>query len=578
MRHFDLDLHVDFDSRTLRGSVEHQLEPSDRPEAVLHTRDLNISSAEVLVGESWRDASLRLDPRDEVQGETLHVAIPSDASRLRINYRTSPEATGLQWLDPAQTAGGLQPFVYSQGQSIHNRSWIPCFDDPARRITFSAVLRVPNGLRAVMAAEDISVETEMADGIFRYHMPQPIPSYLVAMAVGDLVFEAIGSRTGVWTEPSMLATAASELSDTERMVEAVEEMFGAYRWGRYDVIVLPPSFPLGGMENPRLTFATPTILAGDKSLVALIAHELAHSWSGNLVTNETWNDFWLNEGFTVYLERRIQEKLYGRARSEMEAMIGRSRLEDTLEELGRESRDTWLEMDLGDRHPDDSMTDIPYEKGYLLLRLMEESFGRDRFDEFLRSYFDAHAFETMTTARFLDYLERELFTLDADAAAAIDLPAWIHGPGIPANAPVARSDAFARVEACASAYLAVGETPTDTESWNPLQWIHFLRGLPRGLETGKLSTLDAAFSLTQSENAEILCEWLKLAISSDYHPAYARADSFLHRVGRRKFVQPLFEELVKTPEGKARAKEIYATSRKTYHSMTTVTVDQILAD
>ncbi len=578
MHHFDLDLTVDFDHRTLQGSVEHHLEESDRPEAILHTRDLRIDSVEIEEPRGWRAATHRLDATDDVQGEILHVEIPEGATRLRITYRTSPQAPGLQWLEPPQTAGGTFPFVYSQGQSIHNRSWIPCFDDPARRITFSAVLRVPAGLRAVMAAEDQSVEAEARQGVYRYRMPQPIPSYLVAMAVGDLAFEPLGPRTGVWTEPCMLARAAAELSDTEKMVEAVERMFGEYRWGRYDVIVLPPSFPLGGMENPRLTFATPTILAGDKSLVALIAHELAHSWSGNLVTNETWNDFWLNEGFTVYLERRIQEELYGRARSEMEAMIGRSRLEDTLEELGPESRDTWLELDLGDRHPDDSMTDVPYEKGYLLLRLMEESFGRERFDRFLRAYFDAHAFETMTTARFIDYLRKELFTQDPAAAARIDLEAWIHGPGIPDTAPRAQSDAFERGEEAAEAFVATGALPEGTSKWNPLQWIHFLRRLPRGLDRDRLEALDASFSLTDTGNAEILCEWLRLGISSDYSPAYDRADDFLHRVGRRKFVQPLFEELVKTDTGRERAERIYSTARPTYHSMTSNTIDQILAN
>lgn len=578
MKHFELDLSVDFESRILGGRVVHHLDDTDAGVVRLHARDLDIETVRLRRGGEWEDARVNRLPPDEIEGQILEVEVPADSDRLALDYRTSPDATGLQWLEPAQTAGGKEPFVYSQGQSIHNRSWIPCFDDPARRITYDAVLRVPPQLRAVMAAEDRSRPEEMEQGVYRYHMPQPIPTYLVAMAVGDLAFESLGPRTGVWTEPSMLADSAAELSDTEKMVEAVEEMFGEYRWGRYDVIVLPPSFPLGGMENPRLTFATPTIIAGDKSLVALIAHELAHSWSGNLVTNETWDDFWLNEGFTVYLERRIQEKLYGRARSEMEAMIGRTRLEQTLDELGRQSRDTWLYLDLEGRHPDDSMTDVPYEKGYLFLRLLEEKFGRERFDAFLRGYFDAHAFQTMTTARFLEYLDAELLQKDSEVAATIDVDAWVHGPGIPDSAPRAESDAFDRVEASAARWLNEEDLPEGTDSWTPHEWIHFLQGLPRDLPAGRLAELDEAFRLTESHNAEILAQWLKLAVRCGYEPALPRVESFLVEVGRRKFVKPLFEELVRTEGGRARAREIYARARPTYHSMTAVSVDEILAE
>ncbi len=579
MNHLELDLTVDFDSHRIHGRAIHHLEEHERAGGTveLHTRGLQIEKVQAEVDGNWAEAAYALADEDPVEGRMLAIEVPAGASRVAVDYRNLPEAEGLQWLDPDQTAGGKQPFLYSQGQSTHNRTWIPCFDDPSKRITFDAVLHVPPHLRAVMAAEDRSRPEEADRGIYRFHMPQPVPSYLIAMAVGDLVFRELGPRTGVWTEPSVLDLAARELEDTEKMVEAVEAMFGEYRWGRYDVLVLPPSFPLGGMENPRLTFATPTILAGDKSLVALIAHELAHSWSGNLVTNHTWNDFWLNEGFTVYLERRIQEELYGRQRSEMEAMLGRSHLDETIAELGADSRDTWLEGDLAGRHPDEAMTLVPYEKGYLLLRLIEETYGREAFDRFLRAYFDRHAFETMTTARFLDELEQELLSADPAKAASLRIEEWVHGPGVPDNAPVAESDAFDRVEAAAGAFLENGELPREGGTrWTAHEWIHFLRQLPADLPTEAMGRLDEAFSLTDSHNSEILTEWLLLSIRTGYEAADARLESFLATVGRRKFVKPLFEELVRRPGGLERAKQIYARTRRTYHAMTSSTVDEIL--
>jgi leukotriene A-4 hydrolase/aminopeptidase len=580
MKHLELDLSISFEERRLRGRVIHHLdtEESTAGELLLHTRELNIESVETADGERWEPANFELETPSPEFGADLRIQFPHGRRKVAVRYASGPDASGLQWLEPQQTAGRARPFLYSQGQSIHNRSWIPCFDDPALRITYDAVLRVPAGMRAVMAAEDRSDPGEA--GVFRFHMPQPIPSYLIAMAVGDLAFRELGPRTGVWTEPSVLDRAAHELADTERMVEAVEQMFGPYRWGRYDVLILPPSFPLGGMENPRLTFATPTILAGDRSLVALIAHELAHSWSGNLVTNETWNDFWLNEGFTVYLERRIQERLYGRRRAEMEASIGRSRLEDTLGELADRPRDTWLQLDLGDRHPDDAMTDIPYEKGYLLLRLLEERFGRKRFDRFLRTYFDEHAFQTMTTDRFLRYLNEHLLQTDHEIAASIDLERWVYGPGLPESCPRAQSDAFERVEDAAQAwYRSERSLPTDlAKDWTAHEWIHFLRSLPRDLATARMEELDGAFGLSASTNAEILCEWLKLSLATRYTAAEPVLRRFLVEVGRRKFVKPLFEELVKSEEGRELAREIYAEARSTYHLMTRKSVDGLLAD
>jgi leukotriene-A4 hydrolase len=538
VRHLELDLDVNFDSRVLAGSVTLHLDRISGDELVLDTRGLAIRSVD-------NAASHELGAPDPILGAPLRIQLAPGTTWVRIHYSTSPQASGLQWLDPPQTAGKLHPFLYTQSQAIHARSWIPLQDTPGARVTFEATIRVPNGLRAVMGAE-------MPGDRFR--MPQPIPSYLIALAAGDLEFRALGERSGVYAEPSMIDAAAYEFADTEAMIGAVEAMYGPYRWGRYDLLVLPPSFPFGGMENPRLTFATPTVIAGDRSLVSLVAHELAHSWSGNLVTNATWSDFWLNEGFTVYVERRVLERLYGPARAAMEAVLGRRQLD--AEMVGLRESDRVLHIDLSGRDPDDGCTLVPYEKGALLLRTIEQAAGRERFDAFLRAYFDHFAFQSITTADFLEYVRRELPT-------PVPLDDWIFRPGIPEGAADPHSDAFERVES---------GWPTDTAAWSTHEWLHFLRSQDRP----DMERLDGEFHFTESRNSEILFQWLLMTVKAGYQPALPKVGPFLKSVGRRKFLKPIYTELMKTPHGQARAREIYREARAGYHPIAQATIDGIV--
>ncbi|MEW6210433.1 MAG: M1 family aminopeptidase/hydrolase, partial [Acidobacteriota bacterium] len=430
VRHIDLDWDVLFDRKILRGAATLTIERVD-PQArtlTLDTRKLKIARVEISSnGKTFSETTFRLGDADAILGSPLTIDIGERATRVRIEYETSPEASGLQWLDPAQTAGKKHPFVFTQSQAIHARSWIPLQDTPSVRITYTARVRTPPNLLAVMSAEnDPRVRR---NGNYFFRMRQAIPSYLIALAAGDLIFSSLGPRTGVYAERTVIRKAAREFADTEKMVAATERLYGRYRWGRYDLLVLPPSFPFGGMENPRLTFATPTIIAGDKSLVSLVAHELAHSWSGNLVTNATWSDFWLNEGFTTYLERRIIEALYGREREEMEAALGR---QDLLREIEAfDERDEILHIDLAGRDPDDGATRVPYEKGALFLRHLEETFGRARFDLFLKSYFARFAFQSITTADFIDYLKKNLIDKNPALAAKVPVEEWIFKPGLP---------------------------------------------------------------------------------------------------------------------------------------------------
>jgi leukotriene A-4 hydrolase/aminopeptidase len=579
VRHLNLDLVVDFPAKVLRGTAildfERLVQGSSSARLILDTRALDISKVEASGdGKTFLETQFEVGPSDAVLGAPLTIQLPAGANRVRISYATSPNASAVQWLEPQQTSGKRYPFMFTQSEAIHARSWIPIQDTPYVRVDYTARVRTPRELLAVMSAENDARTPR--DGDYSFRMSQPIPAYLIALAVGDLRFRPLGRRTGVYAEPSVVALAAREFSDTEKMVSATERLYGPYRWGRYDLLVLPPSFPYGGMENPRLTFATPTVLAGDKSLVALVAHELAHSWSGNLVTNATWSDFWLNEGFTNYIERRIIEAVYGRAREEMDAALGRRSLEEELATL--EDRDEILHVDLNGRDPDEGFTGVPYEKGALFLRHLEETFGRARFDPFIRGYFDHFAFRSITTADFVSYLKANLLDKYPELAARVPVEEWIYKPGIPQSAPRPQAVAFARIETEARRWTE-GTIPLAnirTASWSTQEWLHFLKSLPETGVRERMAQLDRAFHLTRTGNSEIEFQWLMMAIRNNYEAAYPRLEDFLTSMGRRKFLKPLYEELIKTPQGMARANAIYRRARPTYHPIAVSTIDAIL--
>ncbi len=574
-----LDLAVDFEQKKIEGAVILSVErvAATVSQLVLDTRALDIQGVETAgPATAFAQTAFEVGETDAILGAPLRITLPPGASRVKVRYSTRPEASGLQWLAPEQTAGKKHPFLYSQSQAIHARSWIPLQDTPGVRVTYGATVHTPKNLVAVMSAEMETGASENRAGTYRFQMPQPIPPYLIALAVGDLEFRAMSERTGVYAEPSVVAQAAKEFDDTERMMQAVERLYGPYRWGRYDILVLPPSFPFGGMENPRLTFATPTVLAGDKSLVSLVAHELAHSWSGNLVTNATWRDFWLNEGFTVFLESRIQEMVFGKERAEMEAALEVQELKQEM--AGLDPRDQVLHVDLAGRDPDAGFTTVPYNKGMLFLRSLEAAVGRETFDRFLRSYFDHFAFQSITTSDFHAYLDEHLLRRNPDAAKRVPIEAWIQEPGLPPGAPEPVADVFVKVDQAAREWLdgKISATEVPVAAWTTQEWLHFLRALPEHLDRKQMDDLDRAVGLTRRGNAEIASEWLLAAIRNNYDPAYARLEHFLTAVGRRKFLKPLYTELVKTPEGKERALAIYKKARPSYHPIAAATIDEIV--
>lgn len=566
--HLDLDLTVEFDTKTITGIAKHTIKNKTASNKVVF--DSKYLTIEKVILNDSEQTEFSLGEFDELLGTPLEVTINKETKTVSIYFKTTDKSEALDWLVAEQTANKTSPFMYTQGQSIFTRSWLPIQDTPELRITYTAKVKVPKGMIAVMSANNPVKKNEQS--IYHFEMKQSIPCYLMALAVGELDFKELDGRTGVYAEPSMLESSAAELVDMGKMVDAAEKLYGPYQWERFDVIVLPPSFPFGGMENPRLTFATPTIIAGDKSLVSLIAHELAHSWSGNLVTNATWNDFWLNEGFTVYFERRIMEAIEGKDYADMLAILGYQDLKRTLEEVTPEFQK--LRLNLKGMHPDDAMTDVAYEKGYFFLRLLEEKVGRAKFDAFLKAYFDNHKFQTITTEEFLVYLNAELLTPNK---VELNISEWIDETGLPANCPKVDAKLFDAVEAQLANYKEQHDVSVlKTEKWTSHEWLHFLRHLDSTETAVELKELDEAFDLTNSGNSEIAAIWFEKSINAGYNGIDAALETFLERVGRRKFLKPLYEALASTPEGLTKGRAIFKTYKSNYHYVSINTVEKIL--
>jgi len=571
--HMDLELTVNFEEKKINGRANLKLEnKTDATQLILDTYDLTIHKVTL---ENEAPANFSLGKKKKFLGQPLSIDITPETRHVSVYYETSPEAPALQWLDKTQTTNENMPYLFTQSQAILARSWLPCQDTPGVRMTYRALIKAPSNLLALMSA--INPIRKSPQGLYEFAMPQPIPSYLMALAVGEISYRPMSPITGVYANPLLVDAAAYEFGNTQEMIDKAEKLYGPYQWGKYDILVLPPSFPFGGMENPRLTFVTPTVIAGDRSLTSLVAHELAHSWSGNLVTNATWNDFWLNEGVTTYIERRIMEELYGRSYEEMLAELGFQDLQEEIEELGENDPDTRLHLDLKGRNPDDGMSDVAYEKGALFLRMLEENVGRERWDAFLHKYFDEFAFQTMTSDRFVEYLMSNLLDDNIQRKEELKIDEWIYGTGIPENCPKVESEEFDKVEAQIDSWLD-GTAPRnlETEGWTTHHWVHFLRNLPDSLSQRQMAGLDVAFNFTESENSEILFGWLLQAIKTDYKRAFPALENFLSTIGRRKFLEPLYKELAKTPQGKEMALRIYEQSRDKYHSITYHTIDDIL--
>lgn len=559
--HLFLDLVADFDKKTLTGVAAHTIQNNNASEIVFDIKDLNIDK--IITNDEGKEVKFEIGAEDKILGKPLTVQITPKTTRVEIYYSTNPNSEAVQWLSPQQTADKTDPFLFTQGEAILTRSWIPIQDSPGNKITYSARFKVPDSLTAVMSAKT----TSHKNGEFEFEMNQPIPCYLIALAIGKLEYKSLGARSGVYAEPSMMEACYNEFSDLEKMIDAAEGLYGPYAWEQYDVIVLPPSFPFGGMENPRLTFATPTIIAGDKSLTSLIAHELAHSWSGNLATNATWDDFWLNEGFTVYFEGRIIEELYGKDYADMLSILSYNGLLAELEDLP--AQDTRLKLDLEGRSPDDGMSAIAYDKGCFMLMMIEENIGREKFDQFLNSYFDHFKFKNLNTEEFLAYINEKL-----PEVKKLNLKEWIYKPGLPSNCPKIVSAKFDKVDANFESKIYL-ENPRSTNDWTTHEWLRFIGKIDTSWSITDFEQADKLFDFTNSGNSEIAAAWFEKSIRADYKIVYPQLEAFLVKVGRRKFLTPLYRAMKETGNIET-ARNIYAKARPNYHFVSTNTMDALL--
>ncbi|WP_289664791.1 hydrolase/aminopeptidase [Flavobacterium panacagri] len=572
-KHLDLDIKVDFDTQTISGKASWTIDNiSKGNEIIFDENTLNITK--VTLGDEEKETKFELGAATEFHGKPLHITIEPNTTKVNIYYNTTKEAVALQWLKPEQTADKKKPFLFSQGESVWSRTWIPCQDSPGVRFTYNAKVTVPKDLLAVMSA--VNPQKKNDTGVYTFKQDKAIPSYLMAIAVGDIEFQAIDNRTGVYAEPSMLKKSAYEFAELGKMVVAAEKLYGPYRWGRYDVLVLPPSFPYGGMENPNLTFLTPGVIAGDRSLTSLLAHELGHSWSGNLVTNATWDDIWLNEGFTTYVEHRIGEAIFGKKEFDMQNVITRKELIDNVAEYGGTSPDTRLKVSLTGRNPDDGISMIPYVKGYAFLRVIENAVGREKFDVFIKNYFDAHAFKSITTEDFVKYLNENLIKGDKTLADKIKLEDWIYKPGIPSNiTPVSSAD-FDAIDKIQKNWRETGVAGLSKKITTTAEKQHFIDHLPADITAKEMEAIDKEFNFTKGGNFIIKRQWFVQALIHQYKPAYPAIEQFLIGISRTGSVMMLYKEMVKTPEGKVWAKQVFDKAKSGYHATTIQAVEGVL--
>jgi aminopeptidase N len=572
--HVALDLALDFDRKSVGGTAT--LDILARPDASEIVLDSDGLQVRRVTAPDGSELPFTIGAVDGEKGAPLAVAI-GNHRRITIHYAANPQADALQWLAPEQTAGKVHPYLFSQGQAILNRSWIPTQDSPGIRQTWEARVTAPSPLDVVMSGISQGEPEDVGGGrrAFRFAMDKPVAPYLIAIAAGDIDFRAIGPRTGVWAEPATLDRAHAEVVETEDMVREAEKLYGPYRWGRYDMIVLPPAFPYGGMENPVMTFLTPTFIAGDRSLTGLVAHELAHSWSGNLVTNAVWGDGWLNEGVTSYFENRIVEEIYGAKRARQEVALDYTAIQEALAQVGADAPGTALHQPDG---VESAGSAIIYNKGAAFLRTLEKEVGRERFDAWLRQWFDKHAFEPATSAMIYEDLKANLAGSEAEAQRLM-LREWIYAPGLPANVAKPDPAAFAATDAASAAYASARTIPAGNawNGWTSAERQRFLQQLPRELTATELAALDGQLGLMQTGNNEELFLWLQLALANRYQPAVPRVETFLAEVGRNKFVSPLYATLWGEGDwGRAIARRLYTANRASYHSVTQRAVDRVM--
>jgi leukotriene-A4 hydrolase len=577
-----LSLNVDFERKVLAGHVDlhTELVKEGVTTLVLDTRALNVQKA-TLVGNDEQVLEHKLSETNPAFGNSLTITLPSTLAvgtkfTVRVYYETTRDSTALQWLEPRQTAGKKYPYLFSQCQAIHARSLTPCQDTPSNKITYDATITVAAPLTALMSATSTATSTNNNVNTFSFTQKVPIPTYLIAIAVGHLVSREIGPRSSVWSEPEMVEAGAHEFANTEKFIKTGEDLLTPYVWGRYDVLLLPPSFPYGGMENPQLTFVTPTLLAGDRSLENVIAHEIAHSWMGNLVTNKYWSEFFLNEGFTVFIERKIIARLGGEKLFDFEALVGWKHLKDDIEHFGATNPLTALRPNLEGVDPDDAFSSVPYEKGFNLLCYLQSIVGVKEFEAWLKLYVQKFQYQSITANQMKEFFLSH-FKAKGDEALSkeldkIDWQTWFDKPGLSDKIDFSTELADGAI-ALAKKWVeknGEGTSPDDLKHFTSGQVVMFLDQLlvlstNQPLSPATIEEIDKKYGLTEKRNSEWRFRWYTLCIRAGHTKIFPHVVSFLTEQGRMKFVRPLYRELFKHSAGKELAVSTFKEHKGSYH-------------
>lgn len=596
-KHTTANFEIDFDAKHLKGDVTLSLERLARSESsiTLDTSYLDVSSVKV----QGEEAKFELtSSRQGPYGSPLKIIVSEKHQGpqfdVNISVKTTKDCTALQWMTPAQTSNKKHPYMFSQCQAIHARSLFPCQDTPDVKSTYTFNIRsslpvLASGLPT--GARDFKHGQEGKPGTLLYTFNQPIPmaSYLFALASGDLASASIGPRSSVWTGPEELTACQWEFAaDTEKYIQTAESIVSPYAWTQYNILVLPPSFPYGGMENPIFTFATPTVVSGDRQNVDVIAHELSHSWSGNLVSNASWEHFWLNEGWTTYLERRLQAAIHGGFQHrDFSAIIGWKALTDSINQFGTDHEFTKLIPNLKGQDPDDAFSSIPYEKGFTFLLHLEKLLGLEKWDAFIPHYFKTYSRKSVDSYEFKSTL-LAFFATDATATEklnSLEWDSWFYSPGFPPKPDFDTSlvdecyDLAAKWTAAVHAPRSFTPHPADVEGWTANQLLVFLETLQTAsplLTPQLVQSLGAAYSLRSSRNVEVLSRYYVLGLKAGDEVVYQPAAELLSRVGRMKFVRPLFKGLLRRDAGLAR--RTVEANREFYHPICWGMIEKILKE
>ena len=607
--HLHLDLEVSFNHKNIYGVARHTLKNfSGTQKMIFDTKHLLIQKVTLGKEGNEIETGFVIGPmdKDSLLGQPLVVDINKTTQQVNIYYQTTDKSTALAWVDAKQTESGKYPMVYTQSQAIHTRSWIPIQDSPSNRFTYSANIHVKPEFLVLMSANNPTERN--AKGDYSFKMPQAIPSYLMALSAGDFAYHAYTDQVGVYAERSVINKASNEFVALPKMFEAAQKLFGPYKWGKYDLLIQHKSFPFGGMENPKLSFINPTVIAGDRSLVSVIAHELAHSWSGNLVTNQSWDDFWLNEGITVYIEHRIMEVLYGKETTQMLETLDYMELLQELKTIAKSShpKDSRLQLSLEKRDPDDGMTSVAYVKGALFLKSLEKAVGRERLDPFLLSYFQDHQFQPITSEAFENYLKTKLLEPNKLTFNANE---WIYLEGLPQNCYIPHSSKLESMKVLAAKtnsgedifapiskvkWVEIPQKATrrrnnkprfekviyqeklDISNYGTQEWQSYIRALDTKIPIEVLNDIDHYMSFSKKGNAEIKYEWFLLNIKRQNRSVYPAIREFLKSTGRRKYILPLYEALKNNAEDKLWAVSVFNEAKAGYHAIAQISVAKLL--